>query len=366
MNSTAIEVIRYIGIISCLFLAIRLIRHRKNSGNLFLAALMLLLGINILILNNLGPDLLSVFPEVIILSDWFPFAYAPLIYLYIQSGLLTGNATVRPGVVMAHFIPSIANTLYLVIFYAALGRRGFGDMVISISSGNHTWFFYLSMAVKISSALVYFYFIFRHLRRNRELLRTCTENRFRRNWFISIFVTLGLCYLSPLVDLLFRLDMMESLALVFMVLWVIVAVYFAMQNPIVFQNARIVQKIRNQYYHSPQHKEQLREQISLQFEQDHLHRSMDLKLKDLAENLDQPMNRTSFYINDIFGMNFNELVNRFRLEEFLRRLETREQKDSSILELALDSGFSSKTSFNRVFKTHFHLTPTEYIKKQKK
>ena len=35
----------------------------------------------------------------------------------------------------------------------------------------------------------------------------------------------------------------------------------------------------------------------------------------------------------------------------------------TILALALDAGFSSKTTFNRVFKEHIGYTPKEYLKK---
>ena len=58
--------------------------------------------------------------------------------------------------------------------------------------------------------------------------------------------------------------------------------------------------------------------------------------------------------------NFNQYVNQFRIEEAKRLL--REDKDRSlqIYNLAIDLGYTSANSFNRVFKEAVGLTPTEF------
>lgn len=55
---------------------------------------------------------------------------------------------------------------------------------------------------------------------------------------------------------------------------------------------------------------------------------------------------------------FNDYLNRWRVEEVISRIKL--GNDASILQLALDAGFGSKSSFNDAFKRHTGLTPTEF------
>jgi AraC-like DNA-binding protein len=64
-------------------------------------------------------------------------------------------------------------------------------------------------------------------------------------------------------------------------------------------------------------------------------------------------------------MNFNDYINSFRIEEIKKRFENGETEDFTVLGIALDSGFNSKTTFNRAFKKYTGSTPQFYIQKLK-
>lgn len=361
MNPTVLEVIRYLGIINCLFLALVLIRKKNNPGNPYLAVLLVLIGINLYFLNNIHEELIAVFPEVIILIDWFPLAYAPLIYLYIKFSLeVSSVSAVKQS--MKHFIPSLLNCIYLLIIYGVRGRQGFRSMVMEILRGDYPWYFFLSMAVKLLMAGVYIGLLLRMIRINKEILESCGENRRRRRWYLILMIGFGFCYLSPLLDLLLNLDLMyESLTILFFVLWVYLAVYQSTLNPNIFQDGKIYRRIRHECYSSENRRTEVKRAIEALFTEEKIHLQSELKLKDFAAALGEPINRTSFYINDLFQVNFQELVNRHRLQFFLE-LQRESTVNKTILELAMESGFNSKTSFNRVFKAEFSMTPSEYIK----
>lgn len=363
MNPTVLEVIRYLGIINCLFLALVLIKKKNNPGNPYLAVLLVLIGINLYFLNNIHEELIAVFPEVIILIDWFPLAYAPLIYLYIKFSLeVSSVSAVKQS--MKHFIPSLLNCIYLLIIYGVRGRQGFRSMVMEILRGDYPWYFFLSMAVKLLMAGVYIGLLLRMIRINKEILESCGENLRRRRWYLILMIGFGFCYLSPLLDLLLNLDLMyESLTILFFVLWVYLAVYQSTLNPNIFQDGKIYRRIRHECYSSENHRTEVKRAIEALFTEEKIHLQSELKLKDFAAALGEPINRTSFYINDLFQVNFQELVNRHRLQFFLE-LQRESTVNKTILELAMESGFNSKTSFNRVFKAEFSMTPSEYIKAQ--
>lgn len=85
-----------------------------------------------------------------------------------------------------------------------------------------------------------------------------------------------------------------------------------------------------------------------------------LKIDDLAKKVSIPTKTLSLLINREFNCNFFEFVNGYRLEDIKKRLSSEKSKDIAIIDLALDSGFNSKATFNRLFKKHTGQTPSEY------
>jgi AraC-like DNA-binding protein len=71
--------------------------------------------------------------------------------------------------------------------------------------------------------------------------------------------------------------------------------------------------------------------------------------------------RVSAVINHEFGSNFCQLVHGKRLEEFLNRATADGLQQHTILELAFEAGFPSKSTFNRVFKEFYGQTPSAYL-----
>jgi AraC-like DNA-binding protein len=65
-------------------------------------------------------------------------------------------------------------------------------------------------------------------------------------------------------------------------------------------------------------------------------------------------------VNQIYGQSFRELLNRCRIDFFVRRVVNGALEDQSILDLAFEAGFSSKSTFNRVFKDHIGMSPSCY------
>lgn len=90
-----------------------------------------------------------------------------------------------------------------------------------------------------------------------------------------------------------------------------------------------------------------------------------LTLHDLAKSLQLPTSIVSKVLNDQLGQNFNACINGFRVEEAKERLLDPQYQHLSILGIAYDCGFSSKATFNRVFKQQTGLSPSEWRKESK-
>jgi AraC-like DNA-binding protein len=91
----------------------------------------------------------------------------------------------------------------------------------------------------------------------------------------------------------------------------------------------------------------------------------DLSLPELANKLEIPTHHLSRIINEQFGVNFFDFVNQYRIEEVKSRIGNPEFENFSLLGIAFDSGFNTKSAFNRVFKKMVGLTPSEYKKQIK-
>lgn len=107
----------------------------------------------------------------------------------------------------------------------------------------------------------------------------------------------------------------------------------------------------------------LREQLISFFEEEQPYLDPQLTLKDVAEVLEVNTNKTSFLINECFGKNFNDFINTYRLARFKEIALNPKNAHITLLGLAYDSGFNSKSVFNTFFKKVEGCTPSKWIKK---
>lgn len=87
-----------------------------------------------------------------------------------------------------------------------------------------------------------------------------------------------------------------------------------------------------------------------------------INLSDLAERLYTSTSTLSRIFKKSTGMYFTEYVNKVRMDYAVGELE---YSDESITRIAVDSGFSNLSVFNRVFKDTFGVSPSEYRKLRK-
>ena len=92
----------------------------------------------------------------------------------------------------------------------------------------------------------------------------------------------------------------------------------------------------------------------------------DLNLTILSEMLEMKPKQVSLKINQNCSKNFYDLVNSYRIKEFQERAKSSSHEKFSVLGIALDCGFNSKSTFNHVFKKATQITPSQYLKSVKK
>lgn len=91
----------------------------------------------------------------------------------------------------------------------------------------------------------------------------------------------------------------------------------------------------------------------------------DLTIQDVADDLEIPVHHLTQTINEFLEKNFYTLVNEYRVEEVKKRLLDPKYGHLTVLAIAHDAGFNSKSSFNMTFKKMTGLTPSEYKRQQR-
>ena len=105
----------------------------------------------------------------------------------------------------------------------------------------------------------------------------------------------------------------------------------------------------------------LKEELLSYFKEDEPYLNPQLTLKYVADVLSINTNKMSYLVNQAFDVNFNDFVNSYRLKHFKTIALDPKNAHLTILGLAYDSGFNSKSVFNTYFKKIEGITPKAWL-----
>ena len=97
-------------------------------------------------------------------------------------------------------------------------------------------------------------------------------------------------------------------------------------------------------------------------EVDNIYLNPDLNLRMLSDYVGTTPKKCSQILQSELNKNFNQFINSYRINAFKQKLTEGKHKEYTLLSLAYDSGFDSKSTFNRSFKLVTGLSPSQYIK----
>ncbi|MBM9547805.1 helix-turn-helix transcriptional regulator [Leptospira sp. 201903074] len=106
--------------------------------------------------------------------------------------------------------------------------------------------------------------------------------------------------------------------------------------------------------------EKLQKELDYLLKVECVYREEDLSLASFSERLGIKDYQLSEYTNAFLGMNFNRLINEYRISEVCRLIE--KEPKANLLSLAYQVGFNSKANFNLAFKSLKKMSPSEYAK----
>lgn len=106
-------------------------------------------------------------------------------------------------------------------------------------------------------------------------------------------------------------------------------------------------------------------QITKVIEEEKAYRNPKFRLNDLAERTGKSLHHISQVINQKQGMSFSDFVNQYRVQEAQDLLRSSRAEEITILAIALEVGFNSKTAFYNSFKKLTGKTPSDFKRELK-
>lgn len=326
---------------------------QRKKANIFLAIMLLVLGVLSLgsFMNYSG--FFFRFPKTQKLYAPFFFAFGPLLYFYSVS--LTGVPEKWKSSRLLHFIPVAAHFLYNIPFYlkSDAEKRELFQEGFLLDARIIRYLVFIQFTI-------YAWFVLRRIRIGYLLAKDQISSlqRVRFKWIGAIALVHATVILVSLIP-----HMSESFLSPVFWCWeacmVILLFYKGMTQPelILVESERIAALADK---HEVIQKTWM-EMIDSRMMKHCLYRDPDLTLEKLARNCRLRPEQCSQAINRQKYMNFFQYVNGFRVEEVKKRLDI-ESSNRSILKIALDAGFNSKSTFNAIFKSMVGMTPSEYKK----
>jgi AraC-like DNA-binding protein len=108
--------------------------------------------------------------------------------------------------------------------------------------------------------------------------------------------------------------------------------------------------------------EQYKSDLINSMEMHKLYLNGKLSIQDVSNELNIPKQYISEVLNEHMKTNFQDFINEYRVEEFIKRLKNEQNNQFTLLGIAIEVGFNSKSSFNAIFKKIKGLTPTQFKK----
>jgi AraC-like DNA-binding protein len=293
-----------------------------------------------------------------------------------------------------HLVPFGMYTLLLMPFY-------FSDSEIKLaylSSQTHTLSWVLEVAFFNVVVLFYIGLSYSIVHRHQRHIKDVFSNleKIRLDWLRNLLLMFGVIWVTAVLRLMtshtgvgYEIKILTPL---FLCLTIYLIGWFALRQPEILmdlqgeivrgkeQESMIAASLEEQrpeqpvkFKHRPKYEHSYltardiarhKDNLITYLEREKPYTDPDLKLQNLSDHLGIPSYELSQIINTGLNRNFCDLINSFRIEEAKQRLTDPDNQHLTIIAIAYDVGFNSKSAFNTAFKKNTSMTPSQYKQSQ--
>ena len=299
------------------------------------------------------------------------------VFLYLYSSRLVSKQKRFNKKSLLHLLPFVAFNIYLLV------ASFFPDIAHEIRLENvhtnvhHPLLFQFFLIITLLSGPFYFVLTLDLLKKHDIQIFnnfSSSDNNINLKWLRKLVIVFGVVWTAliiiTVIHHVFNLFSMvfctDSLFLSLSV-FVILIGYFGLKQNVIFENELeqqpAIDEEKMKYSGSTLKDDEATkytEQLAEYMLRERPYLNPELTLTQLASDLDITTHHLSQIINEQFKLNFFEYINQFRVEEVKARIKNPKFENYSLLGIALDSGFNSKSAFNRMFKKFTNQTPSQF------
>jgi AraC-like DNA-binding protein len=376
MNQVLIGKILLIGAFQAFFLAALLIKKKEKAlHDFFMGAWLIFLGlyVSVYTLSHAGFFLQN--PWLINLYISFLLLNGPFLYWYVKSLIHKDFKPIRE--IFLHLTPFLLFNLYLIIFFSShdiLKNTEGMNASLKIDLPYTYLIFLFLIVISVPYYILWSVRLLRNHRKNITNTFSALENK-NLIWLRNLTVILGITWIMLVaiffthhVLLLFSDDFCINGLFLTLSVFIIFVGYFGIYQPAIFTSRLPEPSIdilteNIPYSGSPLKVEDIQKYLSSlsdYMDTNKPYLNNELTLYQLAEEVKILPHTLSRIINEYHHQNFFDYINQYRVQEFKAAVADPKYKDYSLLGIAFECGFNSKSAFNRMFKKSTGLTPSQF------
>lgn len=371
------------GAIQGVLLSVLLFSKKINhTANAVLAVAMLALSFDVFNSAYILFGYYKDFPAFMGITYSFPFLYGPIFYIYARL-ISSGDNFFNPKYYL-HFIPFVLVVIYGIIF-VYLKSNDFKLSLIEIGAGSSLPGIEFISYLKPIHGIIYVFLTIHVVKGFNDKIKNSFSNieRINLNWLchltMGLIVVWGIVVITYIVNALSDNDVkMDYLIYIAASILIYSIGYLSLRQPQILEpiiphrdskpprteEAKISE--RASYQKSGLTEAEAQNQLKnllqmMEVEKPYL--NSELTLRELADKLSISTHNLSEILNTRLNQNFYDFINRYRVEEVKRRMAEKESENFSLIAIAFDSGFNSKSAFNTIFKKQTGVTPSQYRKR---
>lgn len=305
-------------------------------------------------------------PSLIYIGYPFTYLWGPTFYLYVKS-VAYSNFKFRKLDIL-HFLLFIVLSIFLLVTYFPLNYEEKREIIINrtfpiILMGNILHIILrLQVLVYIISTIYVFISLRKRLRDRYSSLSTTNYSwiKFLVGGFtLSYILTIPLIiygniwgFYSSLINLAIITPYFIYFNIIFFKAWYNPDLFSGIDENIKYKSSKLTKEEAEEWI----------QKIDAFVKEKKPFLNPELSLNQLAENINISSRVLSQIINEYFNQNFQDYINKLRIEESKKILMDSKNK-KTVLEILYEVGFNTKSAFNIAFKKYTGLTPTDFRKK---
>ena len=348
------------GLLLLILIAVRF----RSRNNLPFALLLLGFSLRIGTIPAWNPDTLLTHSWILTFIGPLPLLFAPLVWWYVRE-LVHENET--PRRVGLHCLPWIMETALLSIFVYSMSAVEYRGLVADIFSSPVPWWMPVRHGIKLLQGVLYAVpalgLAFGAASRNPHV----TPRRLLWARFVVLAPLLSLLAFSVVAvrPAAAAVPLAGSISPFYVPAAVMAVTIYSfallvLAAPDVLSVAGNGRSAGAAQAATPEEIEDIAYRVRRALDAG-AYRNPELTISSLAKQLKVHPKRLSYAINQSFGQNFSQLVHSRRLNHFLQQAEHGISEQQTILRIAIDAGFPSKSTFNRVFRQRYGKAPSAYL-----